>query len=1308
MLLTSKMASISSYVNSKIGAWEQYSYATAKRRQIQKKIKGRPKRYLRLCSYSVMALATSTPLKTNSVRFDTDSAPVGIDNRCTGCISHIAQDFIGELRDSNKSIKGFGGSCTSNIKVGTLLWKWMDDEGRIYKFHVPNSYYVPSGGVRLLSPQHWAKAQSNNGKLGYLGTMSQTTSKNITLMWNDRKNKLTVPLSKESNVGTFYLAPGYTKYNEFCCMMAQDEDDSSPIINMETPIQDNSLKNPTADLWPPQQGDTGSLEGENPIEVDWDLNETNVNHYNMMNQENKINMVKGIPSADDNIASQLLKIHYRFGHISFAKLRIMANKGIIPKKFATCDIPVCQACAYAKMIRKPWRNKPKNEALINNKTLRPGDVISVDQLVSPVPGFIAQMTGKLTVKRYRYATVFVDQASRVGYTHLQKSADADETVEAKVAFEAFMDSMGILVKAYHADNGIFRAHKWTQACAEQKQRLTFAGVNAHHQNGMAERRIRELQEMARTMMVHANRRWPRCFSTMLWPYALRMANHVYNNTPFQRHENHLTPIQAASGATVEVNKKHFKTFGCPVYVLNRALQLGHPHGKWKERSKMGLYLGPSPAHNKNVALVMDIDTGLVSPQFHVMFDNDFQTIDDKDKITPLWKVKTGLVSERELEQTKRENDKMPVVIPGLEIKTGKREGGREEKNTLRSAKRTKLATEEEENKIKSKPKVQEDINLRRSPRLNPHLQVATELLSLQTIISQRHESPIKGEIFGFESIVGETDDGVPHHHPLAYKASTDPDTMYMHQAMQQPDRMNFIRAMKKEVASQMENNNFTIVHKNEVPTNKSILPAVWQMKRKRDIQTRDIKKYKARLNIDGSKMIKGVHYDETYAPVASWNSIRIMLALVAAFGWHTQQIDYVLAFPQAPVEKEIYMQVPKGFRISGKNPKDYVLRLNQNVYGQKQAGRVWNKHLEKILIEKVGFTQSKIDDCVYYKGSTMYILYTDDSILAGPSKNEIESIIKDITKAGLKITLEGDIKDFLGINIIKKKNGSIELKQPHLIDQILNDLKVNDDKLKVKETPCKATQVLNSGKKEPPFDNSFHYRSVIGKLNYLEKATRSDISYITHQCARFTSNPKANHARAIRWIARYLKGTRDKGFIMKPDKEKGLEVYVDADFSGNWWKEDALDEATARSRHGYIIKFMNCPLVWKSQLQHEIALSSTENEYTGLSYALREAIPIMDLLKEMASMGFISSYTPPEIKCKVFEDNSGALHMANVHKYRPRTKHLNIKLHHFRQYVNDGSIKIVAIGSEEQQADYLTKPVNINVLQRLRRLVMGW
>ena len=260
----------------------------------------------------------------------------------------------------------------------------------------------------------------------------------------------------------------------------------------------------------------------------------------------------------------------------------------------------------------------------------------------------------------------------------------------------------------------------------------------------------------------------------------------------------------------------------------------------------------------------------------------------------------------------------------------------------------------------------------------------------------------------------------------------------------------------------------------------------------------------------------------------------------------------------------------------------------------------------------------------------------------------------------------------------------------------------------MKETPSKVSEVLHSGANDAPFENSFHYRSIIGKLNYLEKATQSDISYITHQCARFTSKPEMIHAKAIRWIARYLKGTKERGFIMSPDTTKGLEVYVDADFSGNWHKKDSADVATARSRHGYVIKYMNCPIVWKSQLQHEIAFSSTESEYTGLSYALREVIPIMGLLQEMRAYGFIPKYSPPIISCKVFEDNSGALHMANVHKYRPRTKHLNVKLNHFRQYVDDGKIIILPIESKDQKGDYLTKPVRYETLQKLHEMVMGW
>jgi hypothetical protein len=128
--------------------------------------------------------------------------------------------------------------------------------------------------------------------------------------------------------------------------------------------------------------------------------------------------------------------------------------------------------------------------------------------------------------------------------------------------------------------------------------------------------------------------------------------------------------------------------------------------------------------------------------------------------------------------------------------------------------------------------------------------------------------------------------------------------------------------------------------------------------------------------------------------------------MTALHDWHTKQLDFVLAFPQALVEREIYMTIPKGFEINEGRNEDYVLLLHRNVYGQKQAGRVWNQHLTKILINRVGFTQSKVDDCIFYKGQVMYVLYTDDSILAGPDEDEITQVIADMRKAKLDITIE--------------------------------------------------------------------------------------------------------------------------------------------------------------------------------------------------------------------------------------------------------------------------------------------------------------
>ena len=171
-----------------------------------------------LLAYSVVAYAATDTKYSNYIKVDTDSAPVGIDNRCSACISHRIEDFQGPVVACNRSIKGFGGTRTRNVQKGTIQWNWLDNEGTVHKFTIPNSYYVPDGNVRLLSPQHWAKTQGSKVKA------SETTdATSCTLSWGNQRYNLTVPMD-HNNVATFHLAPGYTKFHAFCAEAEITED----------------------------------------------------------------------------------------------------------------------------------------------------------------------------------------------------------------------------------------------------------------------------------------------------------------------------------------------------------------------------------------------------------------------------------------------------------------------------------------------------------------------------------------------------------------------------------------------------------------------------------------------------------------------------------------------------------------------------------------------------------------------------------------------------------------------------------------------------------------------------------------------------------------------------------------------------------------------------------------------------------------------------------------------------------------------------------------------------------------------------
>ena len=375
-------------------------------------------------------------------------------------------------------------------------------------------------------------------------------------------------------------------------------------------------------------------------------------------------------------------------------------------------------------------------------------------------------------------------------------------------------------------------------------------------------------------------------------------------------------------------------------------------------------------------------------------------------------------------------------------------------------------------------------------------------------------------------------------HPIAFDSEMLGNTMHLHQALCQPDSHQFVDSVIKEINGHVDRKHWEVTPRADVPEDTDVLPSVWAVRRKRNLTTGEITKHKARLNLHGGKQEFGMTYYDTYAPVVTWFAIRLMIVFGILFSWSLRQADFVMAYPQAPIEMDMYMELPDGILLKEGNQKDHVLKLLANLYRQKHAGRVWNGYLVNKLLE-LDFKQSQIDDCVFYRGDVIFIVYVDDGIFLGLSDEQLSGIITEMRNLDLDIKDQGHPADYIGVNIKQMKDGSIGLSQRGLIDTIIQDADLQDSK--VKAVLAKVNEHLNAHLDKPHFSLNFNYRSMIGKLNYLAQTTRPDIMYAMHQLAKYSSNPLEPHGDAALYLVRYLKKSRDIGLRFTPDPDKGFE-----------------------------------------------------------------------------------------------------------------------------------------------------------------------
>ena len=304
------------------------------------------------------------------------------------------------------------------------------------------------------------------------------------------------------------------------------------------------------------------------------------------------------------------------------------------KSAATCPIPLCRSCQLSRAKqRKPAVAKskaiPSEEGALSRDKYETGDFVSMDQYVVKAPGRLPSGFGKEAVHNmFHGGTIFRDAASKLIHVANQVSLGAGKTVNSKLKFEEWLWEFAYArVKHYHSDNGIFVSEDFKEACGEKEQTQSFSGVGAQHQNSEAERAIQTIMYMARSFMIHAAMHWGEDDSgdISLWPFAVDHAAWLYNRLPQRR--SGITPIEFATRCKTD-HKDLLRThvWGCPVFVLDPKLQDNRKLPKWQKRARMGQFLGFSRQHSSTVALVRNLHTNYVSLQYHVVFDDNFQTV----------------------------------------------------------------------------------------------------------------------------------------------------------------------------------------------------------------------------------------------------------------------------------------------------------------------------------------------------------------------------------------------------------------------------------------------------------------------------------------------------------------------------------------------------------------------------------------------------------------------------------------------------------------------------------------------------------
>jgi hypothetical protein len=416
------------------------------------------------------------------------------------------------------------------------------------------------------------------------------------------------------------------------------------------------------------------------------------------------------------------------------------------------------------------------------------------------------------------------------------------------------------------------------------------------------------------------------------------------------------------------------------------------------------------------------------------------------------------------------------------------------------------------------------------------------------------------------------------------------------QAIACSDAPKWSDAMKDELKILMDQGVWEVV---PTPANHNIVGSRWVFKIKRDAAG-NISRYKARLVAQGFSQQPGTDFDEIFAPVVRYDSLRLLIALSISLGWPIpDQLDIKGAFLYGYLEEEVYMKLPPGHEQAG-----MCARLKRSIYGLKQSPRQWYGRLTGFLIP-IGYIPCNFDPCVliHITHQIFIAIYVDDLTIFGASP--VRHTLKEALKKEFELTDLGCLNWLLGIRIEWLQN-SVTLSQQAYIDQLLS--KYGMDTCNPVSLPLNTNQKLVKAEDGIDLADVSLYQQIIGSLMYLVIGTRADLAFTVSALSQFASKPTVTHMGALKQVLRYVKGTRDlkltynKHHFGAPhfaghSDAPHLAGYSDADYAG--------DRSDRKSTSGYIFQFAGNTICWRAIKQKCTATSTVEAEYIALSTAAK-------------------------------------------------------------------------------------------------------